>query len=177
MAIVEASRTSELRALNIRFRTYKTEGVVFRLGSLTKKRTPGLSPKELFFGAFSGDKWFVCAGMPKAIWDPRATITWDQRETTRCHTYICPHKPVTSQRLAHWVKDLLVEAAIDESFKTHSVRGASTSAAMARGISLVDILSTADWSRKSTFKRFYYSEAKHTEYVSKVLQGGGNANA
>lgn len=173
MALVEASRTSELRA---RFRTYKTEGVVFRLGSLTKKRTPGLSPKGALFWCILWWQMIVCAGIPKAIWDPRATITWDQGETTLCHTYICPHKSVTSQRLAHWVKDRLVEAGMDESFKAHSVRGASTSAAMARGVSLVDILSTADWSRKSTIKWFYYSEAKYTEYVSKVLQGGGNAN-
>ena len=56
MALAEASRTSELRALYIRFRTYKPNGVVFKLASLTKKRTPGLPPKELFFGTFPSDK-------------------------------------------------------------------------------------------------------------------------
>ena len=88
-------------------------------------------------------------------------------------SYVRPHKPVASQGLAHWVKELLTDAGVDES---HSVRGASTSAAMARGLSLADILSTADWSRESTFKRFYNRETKITKYVSKVLQGGGSAS-
>ena len=59
-------------------------------------------------------------------------------------TYVRPHKPVTPQRPAHWVKDLLTKAGVDESFKANSVRRVSTSAAMARGVSLADILSTAD---------------------------------
>ena len=56
MALVKASRTSELRALDIRFRVYKPNGVVFKLAYLTKKRTPGRPPKELLFGAFPSDK-------------------------------------------------------------------------------------------------------------------------
>ena len=59
MALVEASRTSELQALDLRFKVQKPEGVTFRLASLTKKRTPGLPPKELFFGAFPENK-FLC---------------------------------------------------------------------------------------------------------------------
>ena len=71
-------------------------------------------------------------------------------------SYTKPHKPVTSQRIAHWIKDLLADAGVDTMvFKAHSVRGASTSAAMAKGVSISDILQTADWSRESTFKRFY----------------------
>ena len=63
MALVKASRTYELRALDIRFRVYKTNGVVFILASLPKKRTPGLPSKELFFSA----QTFVCCGMPEVL--------------------------------------------------------------------------------------------------------------
>jgi len=39
-------------------------------------------------------------------------------------SYVKPHKPVTLQWLAHWIKDLLKEAGVDtEVFKAHSVRG------------------------------------------------------
>lgn len=48
MALVDTSRTSELRALDLRFRWFKPEGVTFKLVSLNKKR-PGLPLKELFF--------------------------------------------------------------------------------------------------------------------------------
>ena len=59
MALVTASRTSELQALDLRYRVFKPEGVLFKLASLTKKRQLGASPKECFFGAFSEDT-FLC---------------------------------------------------------------------------------------------------------------------
>ena len=37
-------------------------------------------------------------------------------------SYVHPHNPVTSHRLAHWVKDLLVDSAVDESFSVNISR-------------------------------------------------------
>ncbi len=51
LALVEASRTSELQALDLRFRVYKPEGVSFKVPTLTKKTT-GAPPKEFFFASF-----------------------------------------------------------------------------------------------------------------------------
>ena len=55
MSLTLASRTSELQALDLRFRHFKPEGVLFRLASLTKKRKIGSSPKECFFRGFPED--------------------------------------------------------------------------------------------------------------------------
>ena len=52
MALVDASCTSELAALDIRYGRFKPEGVYFMLAFLTKKRIPGKPPKEVFFGAY-----------------------------------------------------------------------------------------------------------------------------
>ena len=52
MALVDANRTSELAALDIRYRRFKPEGVYFMLASLTNKRMTGKPPKEVFFGAY-----------------------------------------------------------------------------------------------------------------------------
>ena len=46
MALVGASRSSELAALDLRFKVVKSNGVSFRLATLTKKRTPGLQRRE-----------------------------------------------------------------------------------------------------------------------------------
>lgn len=63
-------------------------------------------------------------------------------------SYIKPFKPVTSQRIAHWIKDILSEAGVDTRvFKAHSVRGASVSAAKEKGVGIPDILDMADCSR------------------------------
>ena len=131
MALIEASRTSELKALDIRFRTYKPDGVAFKLASLTKKRTPGLPPKELFFGAFPNNKQLcVVECLKEYEIRTKELRNSDPGAKPLFLSYVRPHKPVTSQRLAHWVKDVLAEAGVDKSFKAHSVRGASTSAAM-----------------------------------------------
>lgn len=52
LALTDASRCSELHALDLRFRVFKPEGVFFTLSSLTKKRKAGEAPRTLFFGAF-----------------------------------------------------------------------------------------------------------------------------
>ena len=65
--------------------------------------------------------------------------------------YIKPHRPITSQRVAHWIKDVLGEAGVyTNTLKARSVRGASTTAALMKGVSLQDILRTADFSTEST---------------------------
>ena len=85
-------------------------------------------------------------------------------------SYIKPHKPVSIDRIAHWMKDLLKKAGIDVSvFKAHSVRGASTTAARNKGVYIGDILHTANWSSDSTFHQFYYQPSGNT-YSEKLLQ-------
>ena len=59
MALVLASRTSELQALHLRFRVYRPNGVLFRLTGIAKTQRVGSSPKERFFGAFSDKQ--LCA--------------------------------------------------------------------------------------------------------------------
>ena len=57
-------------------------------------------------------------------------------------SYVRPYKPVTSQRMAHWIKDIGYEAGVGT--RVHSVWGASVSTAMSKGVSLCDIPNMAD---------------------------------
>ena len=41
-------------------------------------------------------------------------------------------------------------------YKEHSTRSAAASAAKLKGVTTSDILKVADWSRETTFTRFYY---------------------
>ena len=88
-------------------------------------------------------------------------------------SYIKPHKPVTSQRLANWLKEILGKAGIDTGtsvFEAHSVRGASSTAASVKGVLIEDILCTADWSTDSTFRQFYYRPVQTNNYAQTLLQ-------
>ena len=111
MALIEASRTSELRALDIRFKAYRPEGVVLRLASLTKKRSLGLPPKEPFFTEFPSDKLlYVLECLKQYEERTREFRSSDPGEKPPLLSYVRPHKPVTSQRLVNWVKDLMADA-------------------------------------------------------------------
>ena len=52
MALVGASRVSELQALDLRFRLYRPDGNHFELPCLGKKRTVGAPPRHVVFEAF-----------------------------------------------------------------------------------------------------------------------------
>ena len=172
MALVEASRTSELAALDIKFRYFKPEGVYFKLATLTKKRMPGQPPKEVFFGAYPPNSR-LCVVQCLKHYEERTQEFRGKGEgqvTKLFLSYIKPHKPVTSQRIAHWIKMVLKDAGIDTNiFSAHSVRGASATAAKDKGVTLTDILHTADWSSDTTFRRFYYRPVKDATYAHRVL--------
>lgn len=67
-----------------------------------------------------------------------------------------PFKPVTPSTLSRWVVQVLTQAGVDTSvYKTHSTRSAVTAAARAQGSSLKQILASAFWRSKSTYRRYY----------------------
>ena len=169
MALVQASRSSELAALDIRFRVFRPEGVSFTLPTLTKKRTPGAPPRELFFGGFPPDSRLCIISCLRAY----ESITEPLRKENVSRlflSYVKPHKPVTSQRIAHWIKSTLEAAGINtEIFSAHSTRGAATTAALKHGLTIPEILKTADWSTESTFRKFYYRPELDPSFAHKVL--------
>ena len=61
-------------------------------------------------------------------------------------------------------------AGIDtKTFKAHSVRGASPSAATSAGLTTNQIINAADWSSESVFQRFYYRPPRTNQVRVAVL--------
>ena len=54
-------------------------------------------------------------------------------------------------------------------FSAHSTRSVSSSAAAGAGIALSDIIEAADWSRESTFKRFYHKPTHNNNFAHAVI--------
>ena len=118
LTLVDASRSSELQALDLGFRVCKPEGVLFRLSSLTKKRTTGTAPKEVFLQLIHMMPRIVTWSVSENLRTVQPSLEW-QRRTLQIH----PHKLITSQRIANWIKDLLSQAGVEVSiFKAHTVR-------------------------------------------------------
>ena len=137
MALVGANRVSQLCALDLRFRQYRSDGVHFEVPSLGKKRIVGAPPRQIMFGSFQSDKRLRIVECmkcyedktkkfcPKIADDPNPVFI----------SYIKPHKAIISQRLANWIKVIREEPGIDTTtFKAHSVRGASSTAAVEKGL-------------------------------------------
>ena len=84
--------------------------------------------------------------------------TGNDRKTKLFLSYVQPHNPVTSSSIVRWILSTLQSAGIDTTtFKAHSVRDASASAATSAGITTNQILKAAEWSSESDSKDFTIS--------------------
>ena len=109
MTLAEASRVSELQALDLRYRLYQPEGVVFSIPTLGKKGTVGAPAKQVMFGAFPEDDCLCVVECLKRY--EAVTLQHRSKEPGSPQplflSYIKPQGPVTSQRLAHWFKGII----------------------------------------------------------------------
>ena len=81
-----------------------------------------------------------------------------------------PIHPVGSTTIARCLVSIMHNSGIDTArFRGHSTRSATTSAALQRGLSLQQILSVTDWSRESTFSRYYLRNVESSSSVSELL--------
>ena len=82
----------------------------------------------------------------------------------------------TKDTLARYVKSVLIAAGIPLRFAPHSVRSASSSAAIKAGVPVDTVLKQAGWARHTTFTRFYHrntipqSDYAHTLLSSLTIQ-------
>ena len=172
LALANASRASDIYALDLQYHQFSQEGVLFHIPTLTKTRRSG-PPKTIFISIFEEDLSICPVNTLKVYLDKTKQIRM-QEENGRLPLLISirkPHKAVSSATISRWMKQVLTEAGIrTEIFKAHSVRAASSSAATTKGVSMVDIMQTAGWSRPSTFEKFYYKPIEQTKFTEAVLK-------
>ena len=130
--------------------------VIFAIDELTKTSKPGKSLQKDRIDIFINKKLCVVHTMNYYI-----KQTEKFRKSNQLLVSYKTFKEVSSSTIARWLKEVLHLAGIDTSiFKAHSYRSASTSAAFSCGISLNDVLNTANWTNANTFYRFYNRETR-----------------
>ena len=78
------------------------------------------------------------------------------------------HKPASKSTLARWIKDVLLLADVDTKvFKAHSLRGASSSKALLKGLTVKEVVDHGRWSLESTWQKYYH---KKVDSASKRYQ-------
>ena len=146
------------------------EGVEFKIPGLTKTRGPG--KEVVFFFPALQDMPKLC---PVSCLQEylRRTQIHRPKDSDSQPLFLSmqkPFTPVSSTSIGRWLKDVLQEAGVDTNiFKPHSTRSASTSTAKRCGVSIQDILNAADWSRETTFNRFYYRQTHSSSFGRAVL--------
>ena len=140
---------------------------------LSKTRRSG-PPREVSYASFS-EAEIICPVNTLKVYLQQTEKFCSVAEDGSNPLFIAirkPHKPVTSATISRWMKNLMEQSGIDvEQFKPHSVRAAATSAASTLGVSIKDILKTANWARESTFLKFYHKPIIKDKFGKAILNG------
>ena len=172
LALSNADRASDLCALDVRYLSLTPKGAEFQLVTLTKSARPDRHFIS-FYPSFQDET--VCPVTTLQLYLTR-TADWraDQNRNQLFLSINRPHHPVTPATVARWLKETLRMAGVSTDFTAHSTRATAVSVAFDKGVSIKDILNTADLTSDSVFKKYYYksltSSVNQSTFSHAVLQ-------
>ena len=158
LALTAASRSLEIKNLDIRFMTKSGDSYTFTFAKLFKSWKKGKAPPCLEYLSFPTEV-SLCVYESLTVYLQRSA-QWRQRDQKQLLlSHIKPHQEVSRSTISRWIVEMLENSGIDtRTFKAHSVRSASSSKAKINGLSTPDILCRGNWSKASTFQKFYNKE-------------------
>lgn len=126
----------------------------FCISKPVKQTRPGTHVHDLVFQAYFNDSGLCIVECLQEYVTHTKPLRGE--ETQLLISFVKPHKAVSKDTIARWVRCVLANAGIDTNqFGAHSTRSVSTSAAKRSGLDLTTIMKAAGWSNASTFSRFY----------------------
>lgn len=166
-ALVAPKRVSELAALSLDTVQVGDDRWVFFIDLMNKNRGFGRA-HTAEIRRYPVDE-LLCP-LRTVICYIKRTILYRHRVRTLLLSFNRPHGSVTPTTVARWLRVTLADSGIDEKFKAHSARAASTSASKRQGISSKAIMEAANWAPNgSTFERFYHKVLNETSFQDSVL--------
>ena len=154
MALVSAQRTQSLYLLDLNFMKHGTDMIQFAFPAHIKQSRQGYKNPTLQLKAYPADpKLCVVTHLQEYL---SRTQKLRGSETQLFVSYVKPHRGVTKDTIARWIRTVMLEAGLHvETFRPHSTRSAATSKAKQACVPIQDILKHAGWSNERTFDRFY----------------------
>ena len=158
MALTQAARVQTLHFLILDGLCFEPGFTTLALGGNIKQCRPGFNVRSVRFQAYPKDiRLCVCETLRHYI-----TRTEDLRQgtsqdrTSLLISFIKPHRAVSRDTVARWVKCMLNRSGVDTTkFSAGSVRPAAASKAKALSVPISCIMAKAGWSQESTFAKFY----------------------
>ena len=173
LALLTGQRCQTIHKLDINHMQQLPQKYIFTIEATLKQTKPGkhLEPIELV--AFENKNLCIVEILNEYI--SRTQKLRQAEHSQLLISYMKPHKPVTKDTIARWVKSTLKLAGIDiKAFAPHSTRAASTSCNLNAGLCLTDILKAAGWSSARTFATFYKKPITKDNFGSYVLDSSLN---
>jgi integrase len=165
IAITTFKRCSDLQALRLGEGSVNIQkkGVTFVRHGLSKQDRQGHQSKTIFIPTFEDNK----------LLDPKRALFWYLKHTHSLRqetdenklflTTVKPYRPVSAQTISTWIVNTIKRAykckeLAEPKIRGHSTRSIGPSWALFKGANIVDVMNSADWSRASTFIKFYLRE-------------------
>lgn len=168
LALLSGQRCQTLHSLSIRNMLQTDEKIVFNIMELLKTSKPSKHWGRLEFIAYPEDKRLCVVTCLKHYLKLTGPLRGDFEQLLL--SYQKPHKPVASETIGRWLKNVLNKAGIDTNiFCAHSTRSAATSAAKSLNISIQTIMDAAAWTNESTFQKFYCKPVKSPNFGEQLI--------
>ena len=156
LALSNASRASEIHALDIRYLSRNENGATFTITKLTKTAQPGKKKVVHYLPLKQENRLCPIAALEEYLKRTSPIRRNDTSKTQLLLSVMKPFHPVSKCTIARWMKVLIQQAGVGQEFSAHSIRGAASTAAMMKGMSISEVLRIADWSSDNVFKAFYF---------------------
>lgn len=172
-AISTFRRCSDIQALRTDegYMSILPEGIVFIRQGIPKQGRPGHLGNKIFVPCFKRNKKLdpkraIQVYLKKTEHLRNMFFSGSDKETQLFISLNKPHKAVSKQTISTWIVNVIKQAYDDSDVKVkaHSTRAIGPSWALFKGASLASILEAADWSKDSTFKKFYYRDMNSQEW-------------
>ena len=100
----------------------------------------------------------------------------DPSKTQLLLSVLKPFQPISKSSVARWMKLLIQEAGVGEQFSAHSIRGAASTAAVMKGMSISEVLRIADWSSDNVLKTFYFkpTDTRPQSLLNTIIDNDNN---
>ena len=173
LSLIGIPRKAEVHLFDLDYLSDHAYYFTFDLPGTVKNIGEGRKPEPIEFHAHSEDRKLCPLTCIRDYINLTRPWRVDGKPSTFFLTHKKPHNPASRSTLARWMKDALFLADIDTKvFQAHSLRGASTSKAFLKGLSVKDIVSHGRWSTESTWQRFYHKkiDSASKKYQDSILK-------
>ena len=168
--IVTGQRGQVIIAMVLKDMSIGQNYIKFRISNLALKQgRPGYKPEPLTIRSYELDENLCPVVLLKEYLQRTEKIRGEVSKLFLSTTK--PHRAASRDTISRWTKSVLRDTGVDVSeFAAGSTRASATSAPLGKGVTLDEIMTSAGWSRATTFSKWYKKKVtRNVRYLSDAL--------